>query len=69
VRFQKFMWRNMMKSTKSQKASVLHYSIDMDCIWSFSSITVMSQEDFFFFFYKKLLGLCFVLMPSFKWFT
>ena len=22
------MWRNMMKSTKSQKASVLHYSID-----------------------------------------
>ena len=28
VRFQKLMWRNMMKSTKSQKASVLHYSID-----------------------------------------
>jgi hypothetical protein len=27
-RFQKFMWRNMMRSTKSQKASVLHYSID-----------------------------------------
>ncbi len=28
VRFQKFMWRNMMKLTKSQKVSVLHYSID-----------------------------------------
>ena len=28
VRFQKFMWRNMMRSTKSQKVSVLHYSID-----------------------------------------
>ena len=28
VRFQKLMWRNIMRSTKSQKASVLHYSID-----------------------------------------
>ena len=28
VRFQKFMWRNMIRSTKSQKVSVLHYSID-----------------------------------------
>ncbi len=28
VRFQKFMWHNMMKSTKSQKTLVLHYSID-----------------------------------------
>ena len=30
VRFQKLMWRNMMRSTKSQKASVLHYSIDLN---------------------------------------
>ena len=29
VRTQKFMWRNIMRSTKSQKASVLHYSIDL----------------------------------------
>ena len=29
VRFQKLMWHNMMKSTKSQKASILHYSIDL----------------------------------------
>ena len=29
VRFQKFMWRNMMRSTKSQEDSVLHYSIDV----------------------------------------
>ena len=29
MRFQKLMWCNMMRLTKSQKASVLHYSIDM----------------------------------------
>ena len=29
VRFQKLVWRNMMRSTKSQKVSVLHYSIDL----------------------------------------
>jgi hypothetical protein len=28
VRFQNLIWRNMMRSTKSQKVSVLHYSID-----------------------------------------
>ena len=28
VRFQKFMWRNMMRAIKSQKVLVLHYSID-----------------------------------------
>ena len=28
VRFQKFIWCNMMRLTKSQKTSVLHYSID-----------------------------------------
>ena len=28
VRFQKLLWRNMMRSTKNQNASVLHYSID-----------------------------------------
>ena len=29
VRFQKLMWYNMMRSTKSKKVSVLHYNIDM----------------------------------------
>ena len=29
VKFQKLMWRNMIRSTKNQKVSVLHYSIDM----------------------------------------
>ena len=29
VRFQKLMWCNMIRSTKSQKASVLYYSIDI----------------------------------------
>jgi hypothetical protein len=29
VRFQKLMWRNMMRSTKSQKASILYYNIDL----------------------------------------
>ena len=28
MRFQKLMWRNMMMLTKSQKALILHYSID-----------------------------------------
>ena len=28
VRFQKLMWHNMMRLTKSQKVLVLHYSID-----------------------------------------
>ncbi len=28
VRFQKLMWRNMMRLIKSQKTYVLHYSID-----------------------------------------
>ena len=27
VRFQKLMWCNMMRSTKSKKVSILHYSI------------------------------------------
>jgi predicted aspartyl protease len=29
VRFQKLMWRNMIRSTKSKKISTLHYSIDI----------------------------------------
>ena len=28
VRTQKLMWRNIMKSTKSKKVSVLYYSVD-----------------------------------------
>jgi predicted regulator of Ras-like GTPase activity (Roadblock/LC7/MglB family) len=30
VRIQKLMWHNIMRSTKSQKTSVLYYSIDID---------------------------------------
>ena len=30
VRFQKLMLRNMMRLTKSQKASILYYSINID---------------------------------------
>ena len=29
VKTQKLMWRNIMRSTKSQKTSVLHYSINI----------------------------------------
>jgi hypothetical protein len=29
MRFQKLMWRNMIRSTKSKKVSILHYSIDI----------------------------------------
>jgi hypothetical protein len=35
VRFQKLMWRNMMRSSKSQKVSILHYNID--CLGYLSS--------------------------------
>ena len=28
VRIQKLMWRNIMRSTKSQKTLILHYNID-----------------------------------------
>ena len=28
MKTQKLMWRNIMRSTKSQKVSVLYYSID-----------------------------------------
>ena len=38
VKFQKLMWRNIMRSTKSQKVLVLHYSIDVEgMILSFTS--------------------------------
>ena len=30
MRTQKFMWRNIIRSIKSQKVSILHYSIDID---------------------------------------
>ena len=36
VRTQKLMWHNIMRSTKSQKASVLHYSID--CVYIYEII-------------------------------
>ena len=37
MRFQKLMWRNMIRSIKNKKASVLHYSIDStDYFVSFS---------------------------------
>ena len=29
VSFQKLMWCNMMRLTKSKKISILHYSIDL----------------------------------------
>ena len=28
MRTQKFMWRNIMKSTKSKKVFILYYSVD-----------------------------------------
>jgi hypothetical protein len=43
---QKFMWRYIMRSTKSKKVSILHYSIDMD-IYIYIYIYIYM---FFFFF-------------------
>jgi hypothetical protein len=50
VRFQKLMWRNMMRSTKSQKASVLHYSIDI-----YIYIYIYAKNIFFFFSSYRLI--------------
>ena len=36
VRFQKLIWRNIMKSTKSQTNFEFHYNIDIDLIESFN---------------------------------
>ena len=30
MKFQKLMWHNMIRSTKSKKVSILHYNIDID---------------------------------------
>jgi hypothetical protein len=50
VRFQKFMWRNIMRSTKSQKISVLCYSIDL------YDKSQTCEAEFFFFFFVKILN-------------
>jgi hypothetical protein len=34
VRTQKLMWRNIMRSTKNQKVSILHYSRDINSLFS-----------------------------------
>ena len=44
VRFQKLMWRNMTRSTKSQKASILHYSIDMSGWDSIDGLKKLSTQ-------------------------
>jgi hypothetical protein len=38
VRFQKLMWCNMIRSTKSKKVSTLYYSIDIDINLSLFSL-------------------------------
>ena len=43
VRFQKFVWRNMMRSTKSKKTSVLYYSID-DIVFSKKTVNARSPD-------------------------
>ena len=44
VRFQKFMWRNIMRSTKSQKISILHYSIDIIAISCFDYVFITKNS-------------------------
>ena len=46
VRTQKFMWPNIMRSTKSKKVSVLHYSIDIQSQSPW--INEQCANDFFF---------------------
>ena len=45
VRFQKLMWHNLMRSTKSQKISILHYNIDYS--WLDFSLLDFGQFDSF----------------------
>jgi hypothetical protein len=44
VRIQKLMWRNIMRSIKSQKVSVLHYSIDYRLKLMELYITINNEE-------------------------
>ena len=43
VKFKKLMYRNIMRSTKSQKVSVLHYSIDY--MLSYSYLIVLQKDN------------------------
>ena len=33
MKTQKLIWLNIMRSTKNQKVSILHYNIDMHFFW------------------------------------
>ena len=46
VRTQKLMWRNIMRSIRSQKTAVLHYSIDIKRLLLTSALRVMVKETF-----------------------
>ena len=54
VKTQKLMWRNIMKSTKSQKVSVLHYSIDIELINC--NIVSLKIKNFNYFIYIYISG-------------
>jgi hypothetical protein len=45
VRFQKLMWRNMMRSTKNKKVSVLHYNIDVFSFTPSKILFISLQEN------------------------
>ena len=44
VRTQKLMWHNIMRSTKSQKVSILHYSIDYYYLFLLQFVTFTTFE-------------------------
>ena len=79
MRFQKLMWRNMMRSTKSQKASVLHYSTSRKHVRCTGKLLKIKSKlifiPFFFFFFvvqnvigkidKEILRIGFRTDPTF----
>jgi hypothetical protein len=60
MRFQKLMWRNIMTSTKSQKVSILHYSIDLNSNIDKETLRIGFRKDPTFWF-KKITKKVFII--------
>ena len=54
VRTQKLIWHNIMRSTKSQKVSVLHYSTSRKHVRCTGKLLKMKYKNFFFFFLETM---------------
>ncbi len=75
MRTQKLMWRNIMRSTKNKKVSILHYNIDINSLFSplfypnFQELIYLLNGLFFLFFSPFQLNasiIIFVWMETYK---